>query len=563
LLVNGRTGEGSYLETLLKRRGFEITAAIAGGALPSPDGYGFLVFNNVEREKIPSAYLGAVERHVSAGHGLLVLGDESGLPPGGYSQTPIGPALPVEVVEDKQEEKSRAVMIVIDKSRSMDETANPLRENRLLYAKRVAKAVLQQLRDDDLIGLISVDTRATTLVPPTLVNAARRNYIARVDALPTGGRSEIFRGLEEAMRQLDKQTAGRKHVILLTDADELEGGVSNYVDLVSQMRNEGKMRVSAIGIGNGMNEAFVKRIAAYGDGVAYIARNLSVLPQIVFQLIAQQAPEPRRQQKDFIPAAARGSDILAGFPDSFPPVKGYVETELKQGARLDLMLPHEGKNSPLLASWRYGKGKAAVFTADQAGRWSKEWIPWAGLERFWGKVFDWLRPEREALPAHEARINLVDGRPELEFYLYSQESDGNNFRYSYRSAKNILGEGMLKRLAPGYYQAALPFTAPGDYRIELKEERGGRIIGYPAVGYTLQVQEKGDVFKDGFNLALLEQIAQSTGGAINPGPREEQKMELSQVKVTFLRSYFICVAALLFLFEVFFRRFFQAKSSPS
>jgi hypothetical protein len=122
---------------------------------------------------------------------------------------------------------------------------------------------------------------------------------------------------------------------------------------------------------------------------------------------------------------------------------------------------------------------------------------------------------------------------------------------------------MLKRLAPGYYQAALPFTAPGDYRIELKEERGGRIISYPAVGYTLQVQEKGDVFKDSFNLALLEQIAQSTGGTINPGSGEGQKMELSQVKVTFLRSYFIFLAALFFLLEVFFRRFWSGKSSFS
>jgi hypothetical protein len=99
------------------------------------------------------------------------------------------------------------------------------------------------------------------------------------------------------------------------------------------------------------------------------------------------------------------------------------------------------------------------------------------------------------LPAHEARINLVDHRPVLGFYL-------------------------------------------------------------PVVGYTLQVKAKGYVFKDGFNLRLLEQIARSTGGTINPGPEQEQKTEYTAVKVTFLRSYFIFLAALLFLMEVFFRRFF-------
>lgn len=70
------------------------------------------------------------------------------------------------------------------------------------------------------------------------------------------------------------------------------------------------------------------------------------------------------------------------------------------------------------------------------------------------------------------------------------------------------------------------------------------------------MEAKGDVFKDGFNLRLLEEIARSTGGTINPGPEQEQKTEFTLVKMTFLRSYCIFLAALLFLMEVFFRRFF-------
>jgi hypothetical protein len=240
-------------------------------------------------------------------------------------------------------------------------------------------------------------------------------------------------------------------------------------------------------------------------------------------------------------------------------VKGYVESELKKGAGLELMLPHDGTNSPLLASWRYGKGKAAVFTADQAGRWSKDWISWGGLERFWGKVFDWLGPERESLPAHEVRINMVEDQPVLDFYLYGQEFDGNVFRYSYSSPKFAQGEGLLKRVAPGHYQSKLPFASPGDYRIEIKEERRGRLVGYPLVGYTLPLKAKGDVFKDGFNFPLLDQIAQSSGGAINSDPGQAPTMGYSVAKVTFLRSYLIVLAVLVFLVEVLFRRFFLSE----
>lgn len=163
------------------------------------------------------------------------------------------------------------------------------------------------------------------------------------------------------------------------------------------------------------------------------------------------------------------------------------------------------------------------------------------------------------LPAHEARINLVENRPVLDFYFYSQESHGNIFRHSFSGGKGDQGDGTLERVAPGHYRSELPFTAAGDYPIALKEEWRGRIVDYLVVGYTLPVEAKGDIFKDGFNLRLLEEIARSTGGTINPGPEQEQKTEYTAVKVTFLRSYFIFFATLLFLLEVFFRRFFLGE----
>ncbi len=236
-------------------------------------------------------------------------------------------------------------------------------------------------------------------------------------------------------------------------------------------------------------------------------------------------------------------------------MKGYVESELKKEARLDLMIQNEGKNLPLLASWKYGKGKAAVLTIDQAGRWSRDWIAWPGLERFWGRVFEWAGREREALPLYEARINLSGARPVLDFYLYGAESDGNPFRYSYSGPQGAGGDGTLKRLAPGHYQADLPLTAPGDYRIELKEERRGLAVAYPPLGYTLPAENNDrEAPRGDFNLPLLERVAEATGGALNPGAVEEHRPEAAAPEATPLRAYLILAAALLFLLEVYFRR---------
>ena len=134
------------------------------------------------------------------------------------------------------------------------------------------------------------------------------------------------------------------------------------------------------------------------------------------------------------------------------------------------MILRDERRVPLLASWNYGKGKAVAFTTDLSGRWSREWIQWPALERFWGKVFDWLQPTKESLPPHEVRINLLKNQPVLDLYLSDERADSSLFRYSF-SSKGGKREGVLQRLAPGHYQATLPISIPGDYRIELTAEQ--------------------------------------------------------------------------------------------
>ena len=70
LLFNGRSGEGRYLEEILRRRGFEVTSPTPGSTPPSPAGYSMVIFNNVEREKFSSTYLAEIERHVACRHSV-------------------------------------------------------------------------------------------------------------------------------------------------------------------------------------------------------------------------------------------------------------------------------------------------------------------------------------------------------------------------------------------------------------------------------------------------------------------------------------------------------------
>lgn len=565
LVINGRGGEGRYIEELLKRSGFEVNSSGAGGALRAPTDYGIVVLNNVDKDRLTTATFSALEQYASGGGGLVMLGDNTALTPA-YRQTPLAAALPVEFSETKEKEKEpekiRAVLLVIDKSRSMDPEANRLGENRILYAKEIAKRVITQLADNDVIGVIGFDTGPFPVVQMDTVKRVRPSFATQIDRLVPKGNTEIVPALREAMVQLQRQTADSKYAILITDADRVGGRPSEYTELVTRMRNEAKIIVSAVGVGRGVDEALVKRIATYGGGSYYIPKDLNDFPTFRFDREQKTPPgSSRAQAQEFRPVAAANSEILTPFlPQPFPSVRGYVESELKRDARLDLMVQSEGKNHPLLASWNYGKGKVVVLTIDQSGRWSRDWIAWGGLERFWGRVFDWLKPQREALPPHEARINQSGDQVILDFYLYAPEFDGNLFRYAYTGPKAVKGEGMLKRLAPGHYQAALPFTASGDYRVELREERHGRTLTYPPLGYTRRPEIKAEVPTSDFNVALLDRIARGTGGAMNPAAETPPRLEPIAPQVKSVHSYLILAAALLFLGEVFVRRLFLNAS---
>ena len=546
LLLNGRSGGGRYLEEIFKRLGFEVTSRTADSP-PAPTGYQVVVFNNAEREKFSTSYLASIERHVAAGNGFLMLGDEASFAPGSYRRTPIENILPVEPREPKREEKNRAVVLVIDKSGSMREG------NKMLYALEAAKVLARQLKDNDLLGVVAFDVSPFIVVPMESVGRLRSTFNSQIDRLRPGGQTYIYPALLEAKRQLERQNAAIKHVILLSDG-ETRGSQSELIDLVSVMKNEMKITVSGIAVGAEADIRLMKRVSQYGGGLFHYTLDPSTLPQIVLQQIQDKPTDEPPRERDFTPLQERGSQLLSSFPTrSYPTIRGYMETDLKRGAHLDLMIPRDDRKAPLLASWQYERGKSIALTTDLEGRWSRNWIQWNELQNFWGKILDWLRPSEEPIPLHEARVSLSASQPVLELFAYEEASADSQFRFSV-IGKSGRSAGTLRKLAPGHYQAELPISVPGDYRIELTEERRGRRIPYPPIGYTLPYDRESEIARPEFNTNLLIQLAQATSGEINPeSPDKFQKQDVTR-NYQPMRQPLIVLAFVLFLLEIAARK---------
>jgi hypothetical protein len=140
-----------------------------------------------------------------------------------------------------------------------------------------------------------------------------------------------------------------------------------------------------------------------------------------------------------------------------------------------------------------------------------------------------------------------------DLFLYEEASADSQFRFS-AVVKSGKSEGTLKKLAPGHYQAALPISAPDDYRIELTEERRSRRIDYPLVGYILPYDPRTEVTRPDFNTDLLVQLAQVTGVEINPQTLATDTKQTVTQNYQPIRQPLIVLAFVLFLLEIVTRR---------
>src|SRR5262249_23141777 len=237
------------------------------------------------------------------------------------------------------------------------------KENKLLYAKEGARTVARNLKDTDLLGVIGFDRDPFVVVPLEYLGKIRNQFDDRLDQLKASGGTFLLPALQEAKRQLERQYATRKQIVILTDG-ETGGSGSDYLDLITVMRREEKITVSAIAVGEEANLRLLSRLADYGGGAFHHTTDPSTLPDLFLDEMEERGEEKTRREKELPPPPSAASPLLKGLDGRpSPPVKGYVETETKKGARLDMALRADSRRPPLLASWSYGQGKAVAFTS--------------------------------------------------------------------------------------------------------------------------------------------------------------------------------------------------------
>lgn len=484
--------------------------------------YDCLVLDNVPSESFSTGQMRLVERYVhDLGGGLVMIGGRDSFGPGGYVDTPIEEALPVEMtIKDKRHFPSFAQVIVIDKSGSMGMTA-PSGKQKIELAAEGAIATLNLLNDRDYIGVIATDTQPKWVAP--LRRANDRGAIARDIATirAGGGGIYVYSGLREAFDKLTTNESMLRHIVLFADGQDAEQH-EGCLELVEQMVQM-NMTLTSVALGQGQDVPFLTEIAEKSGGRFHLTEDVDQVPRIFTKetLLAQRS---YLVEEPFEPVLVSEGGILRGlYLETLPPLLGYVGTTGKTTAET-LLATH--RNDPLLATWRYGLGKAVAFTSDAQPRWAQSWIGWEKFGKFWTQTVRWAL--RGAAATHlQTQIEIEAGEGKVT--VDALDEDGNFLNFLNLEAF-VVSPSMerhtlsLTQSAPGRYEATFPARQVGAYMVNVVDNtagaptQGSQEVTGLALSYPVEFRPSGK------GPSLIKQLADASRGSILEGERALERV---------------------------------------
>ncbi len=392
------------------------------------------------------------------GGGLVTIGGLTSYGVGGYYDTPLAEALPINMQnQDEVRHSTLALVFVIDRSNSMTDTSGGI--SKLELAKEAVLRSIDLLMPTDKVGVVVFDSTPRWVSPITEVE--NKDAIKEaVGSIRSGGGTNILSGLQAVARELPADDAQVKHIILLTDGGASPSGIPEIVQRMNQVH---EITLTSVGVGNDA-APFLPDLALLGGGRFHHVSDPQTIPSI-FTEETTLATRSYVVEQPFTPQVRTNSPILAGI-NTLPVLHGYVTSSPKEAGTVILASDH---GDPILAAWQYGLGKSAAFTSDATGRWARNWLTWTGFASFWSQTISYVSSpvdssniEMDVQANNGAQTISVMARNEIGETLNSFEVIANIV-----SQEGEMREVRLRQTGAGKYQAQIDTLAPGSYTISL------------------------------------------------------------------------------------------------
>jgi len=511
LCQEGETGARDVEVLREKLAGQSIETAVRpAGNLPASlaafNAYDSVWLVNLPRASLTDGQMEMIHEAVfHHGVGLVMVGGPDAFGAGGYKDTPVEKALPVEMdIKQRKVMPNGALVLILH-------TCEMPRPN--FWGKQIARAAIGVLADQDYVGLLLLGAGGYKWLFPLQLAANRAKLYGAIAGASPGDMPDFGTTMQMALTGLGKVQASKKHVIIISDGDPSPPSPA----LIGAYK-KARVTISTVAIAphTPYMPPTMKNIAQATGGRYYFANSPNLLPQIFIK----EAATVRRglvNEIAFTPQVGHETEIvrfLRRESTAAPPLKGYVVTTPKPRAEVSLVAPVQGERDPVLAQWQYGKGRAVAFTSDATSRWAPGWLGWPGYGKFWGQVARWVarkgasedlsvfvdvaegegRVVVDAVDAKGRFVNLLD----LEGAVTDPELKGAPVR--------------IAQVAPGRYEGTFPATKAGAYVLGVSYRGEDGRTHHATTGCSVNYAPEFTRFRS--ERALLEEIAEVTGGRV-------------------------------------------------
>lgn len=514
-------GEHERLIQALRRENLEVAIRPSNQAfvdISDLQQYDTVILGNVPREHFTDDQIQMLVRNTQQlGAGTVMLGGRNSFGAGGWSNTALEQAMPVDFQIKSAKVIPQGALAILMHASEMAQGN--------YWQKVIAEQSIMALGPHDYCGLIHWDGMgpggASWLWRPGMarVGPNREAMLANLARMTPGDMPQFDPGLTLAQQGFKAvPTAAVKHMIVISDGDPSDPtpgavrGLSNMGVTVSTV---------AVAAHGPADSSRMAKLAADTGGKYYQVNDPRLLPRI-FQKEARKVAQPLvyESTQPFSPFVySQAHEMLSGISDPLPPITGFVLTQRKENPLVEISIlspmPSLEKNNNILASWTFGLGRTLVFTPDAGARWATAWTRWENYDKFFGQMIRWSMRPADDDDKFTVATDVEDGRVQVVVNALDKNDEFVNFL---GMAGTVIGPDLKQRelkmeqTAPGRYVGSFPGRDSGSYFVTVSPGAGKAMI---RTGINIPYS---DEFRArATNTNLLEQLASVEPQGGEPG----------------------------------------------
>jgi len=499
------------------------------------------------------------------GSGLVMLGGPNSFGAGGWTNTELEKAMPVDFqIKSTQVVPKGALALVMHASEMADGNH---------WQKVIAKEAVKALGPEDYCGVLHWDGTDKWLWGGITVIRDRRNQmLGFLDKMVPGDMPQFDPGLklaDNAFRAI--KDAAVKHMIVISDGDPAP---PSQAVINSLKKNKVTVTTVAVGCHGTVGHPELERLALQTGGKYYVVQSPQALPKI-FQREARRISQPLvyENPNGFEPRIKYPHEITAGI-NKLPPLTGFVRTTIKRNPLVEVGIvspvPADENNATILATWTYGLGRAVAFTTDDGARWAKQWSTWGDYDKFFTQLVRWsMRPVSDQ--GNFTVATEVEGN-KVKVFVTALDKDDEFLNFLDFSG-SVIGPNIdphaikLEQTAPGRYVGEFDAQDAGSYFTILSPGPGQAPLRTGInVPYSAEFSDREA------DVALLESLAELSPKGGKPGVLMDEPLTDAGIELLLASNdpfrrdlppanssqdawhWLVLAAACLFFFDVFFRR---------